>query len=221
MLHRRLHVEEVKASWVEEYLPQFVAPVMPPMTQRRIQSEETLRRAIRAEPEANSRRHGQHLPSSVLQRMLAQYRRPRCHRLRSPPPPAAALLPHRGGGGVGLLWGTRLARGGGRGEERVTGVLLYLLGPGSDKVTHDPTMAATFTPVVAKETNALTCGTHSLVGTTHAWNRLQTGGRHLVSDGDEKLIHGPQASADCVRAVEKLGRGGWAVSGRREWADQG
>jgi hypothetical protein len=99
--------------------------------------------------------------------------------------PAAGLLPHSGGGGVSLLWGTRLARGGGRGEERVTGVLLYLPGPGleREKVAHDPAMAVTFTPVVAKETNTLTCGTRSPVGMTRAWIRLQTGGRHPVSDG--------------------------------------
>ena len=51
-------MEEVKPSWVEGTLPQFVAPTMLPTTQRRIQREKTLRRAIRAAPETNSRRHG-------------------------------------------------------------------------------------------------------------------------------------------------------------------
>jgi hypothetical protein len=51
-------VEEVKPSWVEGTLPQFVAPTMLPTMQRRIQREKTLRRAIRAAPETNSMRHG-------------------------------------------------------------------------------------------------------------------------------------------------------------------
>lgn len=40
---------------------------------------------VRAASETNSRRPGHHPPSPVLQRMLTQYRRPWCRRLRSSP----------------------------------------------------------------------------------------------------------------------------------------
>jgi hypothetical protein len=88
MLPRRLHVEEVKASWVEGSLPQFCRTGDAAHDAAAMQSEETLRRVIRAAPEMNSRQPGHHPPSPVLKRMLTQYRRPWCRRLRSSHAPA-------------------------------------------------------------------------------------------------------------------------------------